>query len=471
MVLPTSEYKYTCEWYGRYEVRRDAGQLTQIDDLPADVVLQDNWLDVTSTNLRYFPVDYQDFWIAADVNSTWNFANSPYGATTTQNPIYKNPRYSHQPQPATYHYDWPNGRNASYGWLINTYVGTSWGWTGYGFLCCATDVPQFLSGVTASDYFFLQKGSASNFSSFFNGKMDENIYRDNLRIWAALSSVPISSEYALSAPSFTYDLSCHLSAAPHRVASSLRPYDYYSYSDESSISVYFNDPYKFPNNFGGWFGTAGPITRHQFSRRGASSDWNETYTYQSDYGNTIQRIHWMVDTSLSAKYCDIKWAYPPLQGESQKTFRLYVNSPTFCYYGDLSADLYMAWNVEFNDTTAQYWKKIPLTFERTDIEWTRYDFPTHYLMRSKEVFSFEELFCIWSPFDENDAISKIADLRNKASLSAWNFPPAPIPPSQQGGLVNFAQSWRDDNTFLLWKFKHPLEMPNNYHFTNQDGTT
>lgn len=89
-------------------------------------------------------------------------------------------------------------------------------------------------------------------------------------------------------------------------------------------------------------------------------------------------------------------------------------------------------------------------------------------MRSKEVFSFEELFCLWSPFDENDAISKIADLRNKASLSAWNFPSAPVPPSQQGGLIRWAQVWRDSDTFLLWKFKHPLEMPNNYHYTNQD---
>lgn len=288
MVLPTSEYKYTCEWYEQYEARRDAGQLTATTDLPYDVALQDKWLDVNSPTLRYFPVDYQDFWIAADVNSTWNFANNPYGATTVQNPIYKNPRYSHQPQPATYYYDWPNGRWPDYGWLINTYVANGWGYDGFGFLCCATDVPPFLSGVTSSDYYFLQKGSQSGFNFYFNNQIDQNIYRDHLRIWAALSSVPISSEYALSAPSFTYDLSCHLSAAPHRVASSLRPYDYYSYSDESSISVYFNDPNKFPDNFGGWFGTAGPITRHQFSRRGASSAWTETWdSYQSDYGNTI----------------------------------------------------------------------------------------------------------------------------------------------------------------------------------------
>ena len=93
MILPTSEYKYTCEWYKRYKARRDAGQLTSTTDLPEDVVLQDKWLDVASPTLRYFPVDYQDFWIAADVNSTWNFANNPYGATTVQNPIYRNPRY------------------------------------------------------------------------------------------------------------------------------------------------------------------------------------------------------------------------------------------------------------------------------------------------------------------------------------------------------------------------------------------
>lgn len=168
-----------------------------------------------------------------------------------------------------------------------------------------------------------------------------------------MSSVPISSEYALSAPSFTYDLSCHLSSAPHRVASSLRPYDYYSYSDASSISVYFNDPNKFPNNFGGWFGTAGQITRHEFSRYNPNSSWNESWdSYQSDYGNTMQYIHWTFSLSLSAQFCDDKWTYSPRQGESQKTFRLYVNSPTFCYYGDLSADLYMGWNVEFNDTTA-----------------------------------------------------------------------------------------------------------------------
>lgn len=172
MILSVGEYKYTQEWYGRYEVRRDAGQLTSYNDLPEDVVLQDKWLDVTSPSLRYYPVDYQDFWIAADVNSTWNFANNPYGATTTQNPIYRNPMYAYQPQPATYYYDWPNGRYPYYGWLINTYVPNGWSYAGYGFLCCATDVPQFLSGVNATDYYFLQKGSASGFDFYFNNQMD-----------------------------------------------------------------------------------------------------------------------------------------------------------------------------------------------------------------------------------------------------------------------------------------------------------
>lgn len=111
-----------------------------------------------------------------------------------------------------------------------------------------------------------------------------------------------------------------------------------------------------------------------------------------------------------------------------------MNSPTFCYYGDLSADLYMAWHVKFNETNAEYWKKLHLTFERSDILWNRNSLPKHYLLQSKETFSFEDLFCMWSPFDEDDAKREIADLRSSAGLSAWTYPPAPIPPSQQSGL-------------------------------------
>lgn len=133
--------------------------------MPQDVVLQDNWLDPTDDQLRYFPVDYQDFWIAADVNSTWNYANNPNGSRSTSNSSrFYNPRFSRQPQPATYHYDFPNGDNPYYGWLVNTYVlNSGLGGAQFGFLCCATDTPSFLANVTSGDYYFLQKGYDSDF--------------------------------------------------------------------------------------------------------------------------------------------------------------------------------------------------------------------------------------------------------------------------------------------------------------------
>ena len=422
--------------------------------------------------MRYFPVDYQDFWIAADVNSTWNFANNPRGSDVFANTAkFNNPRYPRQPQPSTYSYDWPNGMTPYYGWVINISINSNGLGSGdnYGFLSCATDTPAFLSSITTSDYYFLQKGSPSNFNTYVVNQLNPSICRDNLRIWAALSSVAIESEYALSAPSFTVDLSSHLSSVPHKVISRLAPYNFYSYSDANQISTYFNDPNKFPNNFGGWFGTAGSICRHSFTRSSPTQSFTETWdSHQSDSGNTIQGIRWRIATSLSAQYCSEKYAYPPRQGENQSTFKLYVNAPTFCYYGDLSADLYMAWNVDFGDTNAQYWKKIPLTFERTDIYQTRYTLPRHYLMRSKETFTFQDLFCLWSPYDEDDAKTVINDLRTKAGLSPWQFPAPPIPPSQQSGLNHYAQVWID-YSYLVWKFSHPLEKPHDYHYPNQDA--
>lgn len=142
-------------------------------------------------------------------------------------------------------------------------------------------------------------------------------------------------------------------------------------------------------------------------------------------------------------------------------------SPAFSFYGDLSATLYQSWGVFFNDWSAWFWRKLPLTFERSDVLYDQRRLTQHYLMQSKESFTSEEVFCLWSPFDEQDAKNRLNNLRSIAGLPAWAFTDGRIPYSDRQ-LYEHSARVSNYNTVLVWKFSHPLLKEDGYHYTNQD---
>lgn len=487
MVTEVSAYKYLCNWYQMYEQARDAGQLSTVGDLPNDLALQEKFIDPADEDLRFFPVDYQDFWTCMDVNSAFKYMGTVRNSLYTK---WRNPYWPVQPQIATYQ-EYLNQDTIPYqGWNIKvdagySYGGNSFWWShDWAYLCCATDAPGWLAnvGTDKSSPYFATKGGTNGHTgsagwyellwrsvSAENGQPNVLSGRD-LPLWTAISSTTISAGYALSAPSFTHQLCCALSAFPKKLFASDTSFNSYSYDDEGQISGHFNGNYA--TDFADWGSTGGKFKEHDFHRSGAMSAWIErwggSYNYESNSDSEVQRIDWSYDRSLCCQYCSYKSYTPPKNNESGKVFRFYVNAPTLCMYGDLSADVYQTWAVNFGDWLCWFWLKRTLTFENSGLRvWKYSNAPTHCLLQSKETFSFEDLYCLWKPFDEANAKTRLNSLRQSAGLSAWAFSDGQIPRSDDYLYRHQARVTKYPD-YIVWKFSHPLLKEPGYHFANQD---
>ena len=143
-------------------------------------------------------------------------------------------------------------------------------------------------------------------------------------------------------------------------------------------------------------------------RNAFSSDYVITWEYPSHRAVPAQQAYWAnerVPNSSPTMYRQyIRQEITngcPTTGHSAKNYRLYSQAPAFCYYGNLSADVYLMWRVNFTgEGNYFYAKKMTVEFERSDYFCSGYHpYLGRYAMQSKDTWSFDELFCLWPPTD------------------------------------------------------------------------
>lgn len=215
-------------------------------------------------------------------------------------------------------------------------------------------------------------------------------------------------------------------------------------------------------------------------RNAFSSDYVITWEYPSHRAVASQQAYWSnerVPGSSPMMYRQyIRQEITsgcPTSGHSAKNYRLYSQAPAFCYYGDLSADVYLMWSVNFTgEGTYYYAKKMQVEFERSDYFCSGYHpYIGRYAMQSKQTWSFDELFCLWTPTDVGAIGSAANSLRSLAGLSAWTFPQGQFPREEYNRWPAHSFQVYFEAPFVVWKFSHPLIEEPDYHFPNQDEPT
>ena len=85
-----------------------------------------------------------------------------------------------------------------------------------------------------------------------------------------------------------------------------------------------------------------------------SSDYVITWEYPSHRAIPNQQAFWTNERvtgsnpTMYRQYIRQETANGcPTSGRSAKNYRLYSQAPAFCYYGNLSADVYLMWRVNF----------------------------------------------------------------------------------------------------------------------------
>ena len=181
-----------------------------------------------------------------------------------------------------------------------------------------------------------------------------------------------------------------------------------------------------------WANAVDGLSRlHEWQRSSPLDSWAENYGTPTQYEEFSQYIQWGYGSYASGGYpvgCVRKSYRPPMNNEGGKNFRFYIQSPAFCYYGNLSVDVYQTWVVDWYDTTtgryeySYFWRKHTLEMERSECYAGNYPEMARYIMQSKKAFTFEELFCLWNPTNHTAAKAEINALRRKAGLSDWLLP-------------------------------------------------
>ena len=495
MITETSAYNFLCgEFYNMYKPAEAAGRLSADTDLPYGLELQDYWLDPTDSNLQFTPIDYQSFWICQDVNSTFYYSMKGDNILRSK---FSNPRYSYQPQSTSYTYS-PHSRNPMNGVALVVRCISPYDMDGpYDgnacvYLCANTsDTPGFLAGLQVGQLSCIKNGGtngqtgSAGWEQFACEHMLSTANGTPLHlcgeiiVWSAPRENNISNYYTLQEPHHTTQLCAALSAFPRKIISETSYSNLYYYDSEQEINtnVLGNRSYAYPYI---WATTDGKCKEHEFYRHNANDGWTERwggrYDYETNINNYVQEITWSYDSWLSTVYCSKKTSRPPKNNEHGQNFRFYCAAPAMCFYGNLSADVYQTWYVDFGDWASYFWRKRVVEFERSDIfidySTTSYGeyfkFLSRYALQSKEAFTFQDAFCLWDPYDESDAIQTLNSLRSLAGLSAWQWASGPVPTRQEAQRYTHSCRVNAYETWVFQKFDHPLIMPEGYHFTNQD---
>jgi hypothetical protein len=128
------------------------------------------------------------------------------------------------------------------------------------------------------------------------------------------------------------------------------------------------------------------------------------------------------------------------------------------------------WRVNFPGEDLYYYaRKMTVDFERSDYYCSgAHAYIGRYALRSKQAFSYDELFCLWTPQDVDSIPGKANWLRELAGLSAWTFPPGQFSRDDYSKWPAHTFQLYMESPFIVWKFSHPLIKEAGYHFTNQD---
>ena len=211
-------------------------------------------------------------------------------------------------------------------------------------------------------------------------------------------------------------------------------------------------------------------------RSAFSADYEVTYQSPSHRSVPGQLVSWTNERvpgsspTMYRQYIYSEYAYGCPSGHSQKNYRLYSQAPTFDFYGNLSADVYMMWRVNFTGEDVYFYaRKLEVEFERSDYFCSgAHAYIGRYALRSKQTFSFDELFCLWTPQDVDSIPGKANWLRELAGLSAWTFPPGQFSRDDYSKWPAHTFELYSESPFVVWKFSHPLLEDSDYHFQNQD---
>ena len=161
----------------------------------------------------------------------------------------------------------------------------------------------------------------------------------------------------------------------------------------------------------------------------------------------------------------------PVDDKFGKNYRLYVQAPLYCFYGNLSADVYLMWRANFYDGgPAQFYaRKLEVEFERSDYFCSgQHPHIARYALRSKQTWSYDEIFCVWKPLAQDTIKGVVNNLRAMAGLSAWQFPTGVFSEDDYDIYAQHSVNVSWESPFIIWKFSHPLIEEPGYHFTNQD---
>ena len=338
--------------------------------------------------------------------------------------------------------------------------------TKYSYIISGQISDCFFGDITSANYVYIDGNDLPDTGNNWAVKLDHDL--DNIRykgnpysvVWDT-SSLSISAYQTLRGPDISRELISALSGFPRTVFTKQRKfiYDYFngcqavSFNLETLVGVTLHDNPEMNFIFGNDDGQYGV---HQYSKYGIDASWNE---YFWEWGNG----YYLIDGGMSwAKgdggrvYCNSKYLFQP-EDDYDGIFRVYANMPTFCNYGNLTADLYLGFWVSINSREFYVWRKLSgVTFEPTEYFNDTWGNVRYYTLRSVNGWSLIDLSPV-DVLDETTAPNQINGILSSAGLSPIDFTTTP---------VDFSVQSRE--AFLVWNFSHPILKESDFHFPNQD---
>ena len=482
MVADTSEYRFLS---GAFQVLYKDRE-TQLRGNPPDMLsgleLKKYWQDPSQ---RFLPPDFQDFWICQDVQAMFfHLGRRLYTSTSIYN--YCNPKVQYTPQvdnyagyaPVSeayggYYVKYPSYRFEADSFYYNTEA--------YSLMSCEPDAPGLLSTIGDQLVYVGDRGSQS-FTYRANAKVYSTI-SDQMEIGtidffndARVEGHPASAYMPLQSPAYTEALSTKLSAHQRKVFQVGNVYSN-CYAPEQASATIFNDIDQFEHMWCFLDDSSVSCCNMRNRKNNLTSDYVVTYYNYSHRIMPWQEANWynehVPDTYGPYMYRqfignEVNGGIPASDGEG-KNYRLYAQAPAYCFYGDLSADVYLMWRVSFgsSEPVKFYARKMTVEFERSDYYCVgNTPYIARYALRSKQTWSYKELFCLWEPLNLNSIPTVANNLRAMAGLSAWAFPTGDFPEDDWDVYPQRSITINWESPFIVWKFSHPLLKGRDYHFTN-----